>query len=252
VNPVTNGQIVLFETLGTAVLVLLGCSVVATVSLRRSTGFGAGWLVVNIGWAGGLYIGVYVAFPTGAFLNPAITVSQLMLGTIGPSKVGFYLLGEFLGAFVGAVLVWLVFKLQFDAEEDPDVILGVFATRPSIRAPGWNLLVEVVATFVLVLGILSSGGTPVRVAPLFIALLAIAVGVTLGGASGCALNPARDLAPRLAHALLRIPGKGSSDWGYAWIPIVGPIVGAVLATLLFEAVGAQSFIDEAVRNAQTP
>jgi glycerol uptake facilitator protein len=240
---VTNGQIVLYETLGTALLLLLGCGVVATAVLRDSKGLGGGWLMINFGWGLGVYAGVYAAFPTGAHLNPAVTVAQLVVGNITAVQAVFYFLGEFLGAFIGAVLAWLAFKVHFDVEEDPAVKLGVFSTGPAIRTLGWNLVTEIIATFVLVFGILVSGGTPTQVGPLFVALLVVGVGASLGGPTGYAINPARDLAPRIAHAVLPIRGKGSSDWGYAWVPVVGPVIGAVVAALLFRAVGAQSLID---------
>jgi glycerol uptake facilitator protein len=243
VNTLTNGQIFLYETLGTATLLLLGCGVVACAILRDSKGFGGGWLLINFGWGLAVYMGVYVAFPTGAHLNPAVTVSQLMVGNITGGQVIFYLLGEFLGAFLGAVLAWLAFKQHFDIEEDAGAKLAVFSTGPAIRSYGWNLVTEIIGTFVLIFLILVSGGTPSQVGPLFVALVVVGIGASLGGPTGYAINPARDLGPRIAHAVLPIPGKGSSDWGYSWVPIVGPIIGSVLATLLFQAVGAQDLID---------
>ena len=242
-NTLTNGQIFLYETLGTATLLLLGCGVVATAILRDSKGFGGGWLLINFGWGIGVYAGVYVAFPTGAHLNPAVTVSQLIVGNITGGQAIFYFLGEFLGAFLGAVFAWLAFKQHFDAEEDAGAKLAVFSTGPAIRSYGWNLVTEIIGTFVLIFLILISGGTPTQVGPLFVALLVIGIGNSLGGPTGYAINPARDLGPRIAHAVLPIKGKGSSDWGYSWVPIVGPIIGSILATLLFLAIGAQDLID---------
>ena len=239
----TNGQIFLYETLGTMMLLLLGCGVVAAVVLRDSKGFGGGWLLINFGWGLGVYVGVYVAFPTGAHLNPAVTVSQLIMGNITAAQSVFYFLGEFVGAFLGAVLAWLAYKVHFDVEEDPGAKLGVFATGPAIRTIGWNLVTEIIGTFVLIFAILASGGTPTQVGPLFVALLVVGIGASLGGPTGYAINPTRDLAPRIAHAILPIRGKGGSDWSYAWVPIVGPIVGSIIATLLFKAIGAQSLID---------
>jgi len=243
VNPLTNGQIFLYETLGTATLLLLGCGVVATAILRDSKGFGGGWLLINFGWGLAVYMGVYVAFPTGAHLNPAVTVSQLMVGNITGGQAIFYFLGELLGAFLGAVVAWLAFKQHFDIEEDAGAKLAVFSTGPAIRSYGWNLVTEIIGTFVLIFLILVSGGTPSQVGPLFVALVVVGIGNSLGGPTGYAINPARDLGPRIAHAILPIPGKGSSDWGYSWVPIVGPIIGSVLATLLFQAIGAQDLID---------
>jgi glycerol uptake facilitator protein len=249
VNTLTNGQIFLYETLGTAMLLLLGCGVVATAILRDSKGFGGGWLLINFGWGLGVYAGVYVAFPTGAHLNPAVTVSQWMLGNVSAGQAFVYFAGEFLGAFLGAVLAWLAFKVHFDVEEDPGAKLAVFSTAPAIRTTGWNIVTEVIGTFVLIFGILMSGGTPTEVGPLFVALLVVGIGASLGGPTGYAINPARDPGPRIAHAILPIKGKGPSDWGYSWVPVVGPILGAIIATLLFQAIGAQSLIDAATATA---
>jgi len=243
VNTLTNGQIFLYETLGTATLLLLGCGVVACAILRDSKGFGGGWLLINFGWGLAVYMGVYVAFPTGAHLNPAVTVSQLMVGNITGGQAIFYFLGELLGAFLGAVVAWLAFKQHFDVEEDAGAKLAVFSTGPAIRSYGWNLVTEIIGTFVLIFLILVSGGTPSQVGPLFVALVVVGIGNSLGGPTGYAINPARDLSPRIAHAILPIPGKGSSDWAYSWVPIVGPIIGSVIATLLFQAIGAQDLID---------
>jgi glycerol uptake facilitator protein len=240
---VSNGQIFLYETLGTAMLLLLGCGVVATAILRDSKGYGGGWLLINFGWGLGVYAGVYVAFVSGAHLNPAVTISQAMMGNITAGQVPVYFAGEFLGAFLGAVIAYLAFKLHFDAEEDPGAKLAVFSTGPAIRNYGWNLATEIVGTFVLIFVILLSGGTPTEVGPLFVALLVVGIGASLGGPTGYAINPARDLGPRIAHAVLPIKGKGSSDWGYSWVPVVGPIIGAIIATLLFQAIGAQNLID---------
>jgi glycerol uptake facilitator len=239
----TNGQIFLYETLGTAILLLLGCGVVATAILRDSKGFGGGWLLINFGWGLGVFAGVYVAFPSGAHLNPAVTVANLVLGNITFVQGIFYFLGEFLGAFIGAVLAWLAFKQHFDVEEDPGAKLAVFSTAPAIRNVGWNLVTEAIGTFVLIFVILVSGGTPNELGPLFVALLVVGIGNSLGGPTGYAINPARDLAPRIAHAVLPIRGKGPSDWSYAWVPVVGPIIGAIVAALLFQAIGAQALID---------
>lgn len=242
-NPLTNGQIFLYETLGTAMLLLLGCGVVATAILRDSKGFGGGWLLINFGWGLGVFAGVYVAFPSGAHLNPAVTVSQLIVGNITGGQAIFYFLGELFGAFLGAVIAWLAFKQHFDLEEDAGAKLAVFSTGPAIRSYGWNLVTEIIGTFVLIFVILISAGTPTQLGPLFVALLVVGIGNSLGGPTGYAINPARDLGPRIAHAILPIRGKGSSDWGYSWVPIVGPLIGSVIASLLFLAIGAQDLID---------
>ena len=180
-NTLTNGQIFLYETLGTGMLLLLGCGVVATAILRDSKGFGGGWLLINFGWGLGVYMGVYVAFPSGAHLNPAVTVSQLMMGNITGGQAIFYFLGEFLGAFLGAVLAWVAFKQHFDIEEDAGAKLAVFSTAPAIRSYGWNLVTEIIGTFVLIFLILVSGGTPSQVGPLFVALVVVGIGNSLGG-----------------------------------------------------------------------
>ena len=236
------GHIFVYETLGTALLLLLGCGVVATAILRNSKGDGGGWLLINFGWGIGVFVGVYAAFPTGAHLNPAVTVSQWMMGNIDAGQAFTYFAGEFVGAFIGAVLCWLAFREHFDAEEDPGKKLAVFSTGPAIRSPIWNIVTEVIATFVLIFWILISGGTPSTLGPLAVALVVVGIGASLGGPTGYAINPARDLGPRIAHAILPIKGKGTSDWSYGWIPVVAPIIGAVLATLVFKATDAADLI----------
>lgn len=236
------GHIFLYETMGTALLLLLGCGVVATAILKGSKGENGGWLLITFGWGLGVFVGVYVAFPTGGHLNPAVTVSQWMMGNINASQAFTYFGAEFLGAFLGAVLCWVAFREHFDAEPDPGKKLGVFSTGPAIRTPLWNILTEIIATFVLIFWVLMSGGSPTQVGPLAVALVVVGIGASLGGPTGYAINPARDLGPRIAHALLPIKGKGSSDWNYSWIPVVGPIVGAVLATLLFKSTDAADLI----------
>ena len=178
-------------------------------------------MLINFGWGIGVFAGVYTAFPSGAHLNPAVTVSQLMVGNITPAQSLFYFMGEFLGAFLGAVLTFLAFKLQFDAEEDPALKLAVFSTGPAVRSYAWNIATEVIGTFVLIFLILISGGTPTQVGPLFVALLVIGIGNSLGGPTGYAINPARDLGPRIAHAVLPIKGKGGTTGdtpGSRWWP----------------------------------
>lgn len=233
----TNGGIFISEFSGTAMLTLLGCGVVATVVLRGSKGFGGGWLLINFGWGLAVFAGVYVAFRSGGHLNPAVTVAQLIVGDISFVQALVYWAAEFLGAFVGAVIAWLAYKQHFDAEEDAAAKLGVFATGPAIRNYAWNTVTEVIGTFVLVFVVLISGGTPSGLGPLFVALLVVGIGASLGGPTGYAINPARDLGPRIAHAILPIRGKGGSDWGYAWVPIVGPMLGGILGALAFLALG---------------
>ena len=234
-NTLTNGQIFLYETLGTGMLLLLGCGVVATAILRDSKGFGGGWLLINFGWGLAVFMGVYVAFRSGAHLNPAVTLALTITGGITFQQSLVYYAAELIGAFIGAVLAWLAFKQHFDSEEDPGKKLAVFSTGPAIRNYGWNTVTEVLGTFVLIFLILMSGGTPSGLGPLFVALVVVGIGASLGGPTGYAINPARDLGPRIAHAILPIKGKGSSDWGYAWVPIVGPLIGAALAAYAFKA-----------------
>ncbi|GMA30311.1 MIP/aquaporin family protein [Litorihabitans aurantiacus] len=239
-------NIFLPELVGTALLILLGGGVVANVVLKGTKGNAGGWLLINFGWGLAVFTGVYAAFKSGAHLNPAVTFGLWASGgdlfggnpDLGleaiPATAGnilLYLVAQLLGAIIGAVLVYLAYKQHFDAEEDPGAKLGVFATGPAIRSYGWNFVTEVLATFVLVFIVVMFGNTPSGLGPLAVALLVVGIGASLGGPTGYAINPARDLGPRIAHALLPIKGKGTSDWGYAWVPIVGPLVGGVLGGL---------------------
>ncbi|MEJ5914978.1 MIP/aquaporin family protein [Pseudokineococcus sp. 1T1Z-3] len=233
-------DIVLSEVLGTATLTLLGCGVVANVLLTRSKGFGGGWLLITFGWGLAVFAGVYVAFASGAHLNPAVTVGLLVSGNEYAPGVPATLLNtlvyfgaELVGGFLGAVVMYLAYKKHFDITDDAGAKLGVFSTGPEVRSYGWNVLTEVIGTFVLVFVILMFGNTPAGLGPLAVALLVVGIGASLGGPTGYAINPARDLGPRIAHALLPIRGKRSSDWGYSWVPVVGPVVGGALAGLVF-------------------
>lgn len=233
------------ELLGTAVLVLMGCGVVANVALARSKGFGGGWLLVNFGWGLAVFAGVFVAYRSGAHLNPAVTLGLWAGGNeeFGPgiaanaSNAVVYVAAQMVGAIIGALLCWLSYKKHFDATEDQAATLGVFATGPAMRTPAWNVVTEAVGTFVLVFGVMNFGNWPGDLGPLPVALLIVGIGASLGGPTGYALNPARDLGPRIAHAFLPIQGKGGSDWAYSWVPVVGPVVGGVLAGLLMAALG---------------
>src|SRR4051794_15826351 len=239
---VNLGTIFLSETVGTAMLLLLGTGVVANAILAKNKGFGGGWLLICFGWGLGVFAGVTVAAYSGAHLNPAVTLGILVAGGIPDPvlpTVLTYFAGEFVGAFIGAVLSWLAYRQHFDAEQDPAAKLGVFSTGPAIRSYGWNLVTEIIATFVLVFVVLGFGNwgdkdtnTPAGLASLGafpVAFLVVAIGASLGGPTGYAINPARDLSPRIAHALLPIKGKGSSDWSYSWVPVVGPVIGGLLA-----------------------
>ncbi|MEJ1156199.1 MULTISPECIES: MIP/aquaporin family protein [Microbacterium] len=231
------------EFVGTALLILLGGGVVANVVLKGTKGFGGGWLLINFGWGLGVFVGVYAAFKSGAHINPAVTVGlwasgndffagnpELGLAAIPatPLNALIYIVAQVLGAMAGAVLVYLVYKQHFDAEDDAGAKLAVFSTGPAIRSYGWNLLTEIVGTFVLVFTVIAFGSTPSGLGPLAVALLVVGIGASLGGPTGYAINPARDLGPRIIHAVLPIKGKGTSDWGYSWVPIVGPLVGGVI------------------------
>ena len=229
------------ELIGTATLIILGGGVVATAILTKSKGLGGGWLLITVGWGLAVFGGVSVAYASGAHLNPAVTVGLVVAGsfTQGVGAALAYIAAQLIGAFIGAVIVWLAFKKHFDAETEPGTILGVFSTGPEIRAYGWNLVTEVVGPFVLVFSVIafSKGGTPSELGALPVTLIVVAIGSSLGGPTGYAINPARDLGPRIAHAVLPIPGKGSSDWGYSWVPVVGPMIGGGLAGLFAAVIG---------------
>jgi glycerol uptake facilitator protein len=239
------GEVFLSEVLGTAMLLLLGAGVVANAILPKTKGFNGGWLLINFGWGLAVFAGVFVAFKSGAHINPAVTVGLLANGAeefaagVEASFVNalIYIAAQLIGAFIGAVLAWLAYKDHFAQDADPAVKLGVFSTGPELRNYTSNLITEVIGTFVLVYVVLMFGNTPQELGPLAVALLVVGIGASLGGPTGYAINPARDLGPRIAHAILPIPGKGSSDWGYSWVPIVGPLIGGALAGLLAAAVG---------------
>jgi glycerol uptake facilitator protein len=221
------------ETIGTAILILLGDGVVAAVLLNRSKAENSGWIVITFGWGMGVMAGAYaVGQFTGAHLNPAVTLGLWVNGTIDGGVIYKYFIGEFLGAFIGATLVFIAYYQHFADTEDPGLKLAVFSTGPAIRNPVFNLLTEIIATFLLVLGILAilaNKATGVSgLNALLVGLLVFGIGLSLGGPTGYAINPARDLGPRIMHAILPIPGKGTSDWGYAWVPVLGPVIGGLL------------------------
>ncbi len=227
------------ELVGTTVLITLGLSVVANVALDKTKGQNAGLIVVGFAWAIAVFVGVFISADiSGAHLNPAVTVALAVAGKFEWSLVPGYLLAQFLGAFAGALLTWLTYKGHFDASKDPASILGVFSTGPAIRNPVQNLMTEAIASFIFMLAVFFIQAGEVKLGSidaLPVALLVLGIGLSMGGPTGYAINPARDLGPRIIHALLPIPHKGSSDWKYALIPVVGPILGAVLAAFLYMA-----------------
>lgn len=234
---ISAAQIFGSEFLGTMILILLGCGVVANNLLGKTKGNGGGVLHINWAWGLAVYAGVYCAYLTGGHLNPAVTLGLAAAGKdlakgvpATGTNIAIYIAAQLLGAMAGALLCWLSYKQHYDTDVDPALKLATFATGPEIRNAFWNTLTEIIATFVLVLWVLISGySTGITVGPLAVALIIVVIGASLGGPTGYAINPVRDLGPRIMHALLPIKGKGGSDWGYSWIPIVGPILGGLLA-----------------------
>lgn len=236
---VNLGLYFLSEMVGTGMLILLGCGVVANVILAKTKGFGGGTLMINWGWGIAVFAGVLASAYSGAQLNPAVSLGLLLAGKIAFTQFLVAVGAQLVGAFLGAVLCWLAYRDHFDAEPDPANKLGVFSTGPAIRSYGWNLVTEIIATFVLVFVIFAFAdygnvqiGVPGGLGPLTavpVALLVVGIGASLGGPTGYAINPARDLGPRIAHAVLPIKGKGSSDWAYSWVPVVGPLIGGAIA-----------------------
>lgn len=227
------------EVVGTAVLLLLGVGVVANVVLAKTLGNGGGWLLINFGWGIAVFAGVYAGATSGAHINPAVTLGLWASGAdeyapgvpITVTSTLVYVVAQLVGAFIGAVLAWIAYRRHYNEEREPGLELGTFSTGPAIKSPVDNVITELIGTFVLVYIILRFGDTPGELGPLAVALLVVGIGASLGGPTGYAINPARDLGPRIAHAVLPIPGKGGSNWGYAWVPIVGPLIGAALAGL---------------------
>lgn len=232
------------EFTGTMFLILLGNGVVANVVLKGTKGNNGGWMVITTGWALAVFVGVVIAGPySGAHLNPAVTLGLALTGKFSWAKVGIYILAQLLGAIAGAFLVWLVYRDHFNTTEDPDTQLAAFSTGPAIRNSTFNLLSEIIGTFVLMFVIfyfteaeITNNRTPIGLGSLGalpVAFLVWAIGLSLGGTTGYAINPARDIGPRIAHSILPIRKKGSSNWNYAWIPIIGPFIGAAVAAFLF-------------------
>ena len=237
-------EILLGEIIGTAVLILFGCGVVAGVNLTKTKSNGGGWVVVTFAWGLAVTMGIYAGGQlSGAHLNPAVTLGFAAIGQTEWSDVPIYIIGQMIGAFIGAALVLFHYLPHFRATEDQATKLGVFSTAPAISNTFSNLLSEVIGTFILVFGLLFIGANNFTegLNPLVVGLLIVVIGMALGGTTGYAINPARDLGPRLVHALLPVPGKGSSDWGYAWIPVVGPIIGGVLGAYSYQALFNNEF-----------
>ncbi|KQS44948.1 MIP/aquaporin family protein [Exiguobacterium sp. Leaf196] len=226
------------EMIGTMILILLGDGVVAGVVLRKTKSENSGWIVITFAWGLAVMTGAFVAAESGAHLNPALTIALALNSDLPWADVPVYIAGQLVGAFIGAILVWLHYMKHFEATDDQAAKLGVFATGPAIRHTPSNLISEIIGTFVLVFGILALGLTTFGdgLKPLIVGLLVVVIGLSLGGTTGYAINPARDLGPRIAHAILPIPNKGSSDWGYSWIPVVGPIIGGALAVFIYQLV----------------
>ncbi len=234
-------EIFFWELLGTATLVLLGTGVVANVVLRNTLGHDGGWLLINFGWGFAVFAGASLAAPTGGHINPAVTLGLAVSGDTAWADVPVYVSGQVVGGLLGAVLCWAAYKLQFDAHDDPGATLGIFATVPTLPHRAWNTVTEVIGTFVLVAWILLSpsgavDGENVTNSALgyaAVAFIVVGIGNSLGGPTGYAINPARDLGPRIAYAfLLPIRGKGSANWAYSWVPVVGPLIGGGLGGLL--------------------
>ncbi|HEX7498112.1 MAG TPA: MIP/aquaporin family protein [Candidatus Limnocylindrales bacterium] len=237
----------LAEVFGTAVLILLGDGVVAAVLLAKSKAQNAGWIVITMAWGLAVFCGVVIAGPlSGAHLNPAVTLGLAVMEAMKQGSTGVtwaavppYLAGEMIGAMIGASLVALHYWDHFKATEDQGLKLAVFSTGPAIRNLPLNLISEIIGTFVLVFVIFAFGQNhslaPATMGALPVALLVVVIGLSLGGTTGYAINPARDLGPRIVHAILPIPGKGGSDWGYSWVPVVGPLIGGAIAAVVFYA-----------------
>lgn len=225
------------EFIGTLVLILLGDGVCAAVNLNKSKAQASGWIVIAMGWGMAVMMGAYISgFMGPAHLNPAVTLAMAMNGSIAYSLVIPFIVAQMAGAFVGAALVWLAYLPHWEATNDQAAILGTFATGPAIRKYPANLITEIIGTFVLVLGLLAFTQTEFAAGTNIFAVagLIIALGLSLGGPTGYAINPARDLGPRLAHAVLPIANKGTSDWQYAWVPVVGPMIGGIIAYGVFQ------------------
>lgn len=252
-----SGEIFASEFFGTAILLMFGVGTCCTNNLLKSKGNGGGWLMINFGWGLAVYMGVYAAYKTGGHLNPAVTIMKAVWHGLdskvtlnGPSiadggipvtgmNVCIYIVAQLLGAMVGALIAYLAYKKHFDLQmDDPRPKLWCFSTAPEVRSYGWNTLTEVIGTFGLLAFVMVSGGTPTQVGPLAVALCIVVIGIGLGGPTGYAINQVRDLGPRIMFSLLPMKGgKPNADWGYSWVPIVGPTIGAIITPLIVVGVG---------------
>lgn len=225
------------EIIGTMLLIILGDGVVANVLLKNSKGNGSGWIVITFGWAMAVFVAVFcTGASSGAHINPAVTIGLAIAGKFAWANVPIYILGQMIGACIGATLVWIHYKQHFSETDNKDLKLAVFCTSPAIRSYSNNLISEIIGTFILIFGVLLIVSPNVGIGSidaLPVAFLVLAIGLSLGGTTGYAINPARDLGPRIMHALLPISNKGNSDWQYSWIPVLGPMIGAVLASGLY-------------------
>jgi glycerol uptake facilitator protein len=233
----------LAEIIGTAFLILLGNGVVANVLLNKTKGNNSGWIVITLGWSIAVFVGVYIsAAYSGAHINPAVTIALAIAGKFDWAFVPAYIGAQFIGAMIGAFLVWVTYKKHFDETADADAKLAVFCNSPAIKNTAFNLATEIIATFALVFGVFYIAGAHINdvevklgsLDALPVALLVLGIGLSLGGPTGYAINPARDLGPRIMHAILPIKDKGSSGWAYSWIPVVGPVIGGLLAAFVYK------------------
>jgi glycerol uptake facilitator protein len=230
------------EIVGTMLLILLGDGVVANVLLAKTKGNNSGWIVITTAWAMAVFVGVFaVAAYSGAHINPAVTIGLAIAGKFDWGQVPIYIIGQFIGAFLGATLVWLAYYPHWAETESKPLKLAVFCTAPAIRNPVWNTVTEIIGTFALMFGVFlirgAAAGDMGALGAIPVAFLVWVIGLSLGGPTGYAINPARDLGPRIAHFILPIAGKGDSDWGYSWIPVVGPIIGAAIAAGVYMLLG---------------
>lgn len=228
------------EFIGTALLLTLGGGVVANVILHQTKGNNSGWIVITLGWGMAVFTGVFASTHFGGkgHLNPAFTIAMAFFGDFDKAMVGPYVAAQFAGAMTGAVIVWLAYKQHLDKTTDKDAVLGVFCTSPAIRNPVYNMLTEIIGTFILAFGALSMSKSAQSLGALDalpVGFLVLAIGLSMGGPTGYAINPARDLGPRIMHMILPISGKRDSDWGYAFVPMLGPLIGACLGVAAYQA-----------------